>query len=448
MVRMPSCFQDSAASDECRRQEHSSTACLPVVKGSARTYHRTIPEGSLKKTISLLIAALFLWGCSSSHPSITTANVSDSSPVTGQMVLFQVVSLSDNPPMTYTWQADSGVLAPALDGEGNPIGFYEYWTAPDEPGETTVTCTVTDEDDKTQTHVFTIQVKSRVLEPLHEGDPVLSMEKQSDTQIAGVWVSTQGEEVRYITSASDQVATWSGAFGTMHIGYDDYNLTLTLWGAPPEGNEISVQSDTTSTLVCPDFGPDNKINDLIIDVIDSALLFLGVEGTEPGVYYYSSSSVAWGKMKSDTAYQFFPGRDYTYAATSAGIYELGKSGGDLLYSGDSTAVLEVVGDDKTTADTVEDDSTETVWHVTRDTEDSWKVWRNGSILSTQPDEVAGTLDVDLQGMIWCGKYRWDGSAWWTPPDPENYLDETVKKTVASTEGRIYFLTESGALLLW
>lgn len=410
----------------------------------------------MKKFIPVCITVFLLWGCSASSPSVTSAVSSDSTPVTGQKVLFQVVSVSDNPPMTYTWQCDSGALQPALGSDGTAIGFFEYWTAPDVPGPTTVSCTVTDDRDETETFVFNVDVRSRELSLLNEGDPALSMEKQRNTDIAGVWISTVAKEIRYITSAADQLSTWTGTFGTMHIGYD-YNDLYTLWGAPALGNEISVEnSNGTTTLTPSGFGSDNKINDLIIDVIDSALLLVAVEGTQPGTYWYSYSSETWGQepMISEKTYAFFPGQHYTYAATSAGIYELGNIDENRqqvgpLYSGDTCAVLEVVGDDKTTMDVVENDTTETVWHVTKDGGGDWKVWKNGIELSMQPPEVACTLDVDLKGRIWCGKYCWDGSTWQTPPDPNNYLvGEAIKTTVASLEGRIYFLTESGALFRW
>lgn len=412
----------------------------------------------MKKIIPLCITALFLWGCSASSPSVTTAEVSDGTPVAGQKILLHVVSVSDNPPMTYAWDCGGiGNLEPALDVDGNPIGYYEYWTAPDDySGPVTVTCTVTDDRDETETHVFNIEVKARELASIKnengEEYPVSSIEKQRDTDIGGVWFSTNKGEIRYITSAADQLSTtWTGTFGTMQMGYDANNY-YTLWGVPPaEGNVIFAETtEGTTTLTSPVFGAGNKINDMTVcpDVSGTAALLFGVEGPDQGIYFYGYYSGTWDRLPSysDKTYAFFTGTYYTYAATSAGVYKLLSSDPPICTS-DSCAVLEVDADDPSTTDVIETD----IWHVTKDGEGNWKVWKNGAEFASQPPapEVAGTLDVDLKGNIWCGKYSWNGSSWQTPPDPNGELvGESIKTVVASTEGRIYFLTESGALFRW
>ncbi len=385
----------------------------------------------MKKFIAVCIAAWFLWGCSPSHPSIVDATVSDNNPVTGQKVLFQVLSVSDNFPLHYTWQAEGGVLE-----AGEATDNFAYWKTPDTLGTYKVYCTVTDEKDQNETHVFSIQVSARELETVYDEGTVLSIEKQGESRLGGIWISTENGEVWYITSTSNQSTSWAGAFSTMFIGYSDFSYTL--WGGSSADNKITIQSSGNSnTIGCTDCV---SIHDILYD---SDALFVG---SDSGMHRYLPSSSTWNIIKSEKTNAIVRGKYLIYFATSQGIYSFDPLLSiDLSMSpdptGESWAVLEVVGDDKTTQD-IESDQTITLWHVTED-----KVCKNGNELGSQPPagEVAHTLDVDIDGYIWCGKYRWDGSSWWTPPLLEG---QEINKVVASTEGRIYFLTLSGALLRW
>jgi hypothetical protein len=120
-----------------------------------------------------------------------------------------------------------------------------------------------------------------------------------------------------------------------------------------------------------------------------------------------------------------------------------------LSSGNTLSVAAVVGDDKTTP-AQEDSDTTTLWYVT-----STNIYKNQKASAThdntlwtdiavdQPASIEPSLDVDINGNVWCGKYKWDGSAWTVTPGLEGY---SISKVIASYEGYVYFLTTSGTLL--
>jgi hypothetical protein len=343
--------------------------------------------------------------------------------------------------LSYNWHLENDETDGVLE-TGESTDHYAYWTTPDVAGTYRVSCTVTDDEDKNQTHVFEVVVRARSVEtlygpgsddPVHAGQTVLSMEKQSQTLIGGVWISTDAGEIRYINSSSDQTTLWEGAFDTIYIGYND--LTYTLWGGTSANTNISIQSSgNAGTLSCQNCV---SINDILYD---AEALYVGADS---GMHRYLPSTLEWAIIKPEQTNAIVRGKVHIYFATSQGIYRFDPMNSIVPTmtpdpTGETWAILEVDGDDKTTQDVVE--NVVTLWHVTED-----KVCRNGVELVSQPSEVAHTLDVDINGYIWCGKYRWDGSSWWSPPNLE--IQEIIN-VVSSAEGRVYFLTSSGALLRW
>lgn len=398
----------------------------------------------MRTIIPWCLLAFFVWSCSSSAPSILGSSASDSNPVTGQKVLFQVWGLSDNPPLRYAWHADSGELE-----EWNEEQPYAYWIAPDSPGPCSVACTIMDSEDNSSTRVFEITVNQRELKTVLGHGTVSCLEKQRISLIGGAWVSTRDGQIRYISSSANEVSSWTGVFGAMYIElyFTLYGSSYSLWGAPVQGNEISVQSSgSTSTLVCQKCAPDGTIHDLAADVLDTDLLWIA---SDSGLHWYHSKSGNHDTYEADAigeTHDLFSGKRFVYAAADTGIFALeGTKDDDTpLYPGDSCAVLEIIGDDATTQE-IEDSDAVTVWHVT-----GGDVCRNGQALADQPHDLPGgeticSLSVDLKGDIWCGKYRWDGASWQVQAGLE---DADVVKSAVSNEGIVYFQTASGALLRW
>ena len=390
----------------------------------------------MRKIIPWCLLAFLVWGCSSSDPSILESSISDTTPVTGQKVLFQVWGLSDSPPMRYAWHAEGGELQ-----EWDREEPYAYWIAPDSPATCTITCTITDNEDNSAVQVFEVSASQRQLETILDDGTVSCLEKQHVSLLGGAWVSTRDGQIRYVSSSANEVSSWTGEFGAMYI--DLYGF-YTLWGAPLQGNEISVQSsDSTSVLVCQECATDGTIHDLVVDVLDTDLLWIA---SDSGLQWYHSLSGNHGTYEEgaiDETHGLFPGKGFVYAAAGSGIFALDGENDDdgiPLYTGDSCAVLEVVGDDATTLET-EDADAATVWHIS-----DGAVCRNGQELADQPPAgVVCSLSVDLKGYVWCGKSRWDGTSWQVQAGLE---DVDVVKSAASNEGLVYFQTASGALLRW
>jgi len=386
----------------------------------------TTMEDVVKKAILICIVGLITIGCSTSGPEITSTSISNDNPVTGQKILLQVYSIADKTPLTYSWICSGGEFDENTDED---MQYYRYWVAPEEAGEQTITCTVRDGNDDEETVTFSIEVNSRVIDDTLVDGNVLSILKQTGT-IGGVWVSMENEDIRFISSTTNEETSYQGAFTSMLIELDTSDFTYTLWGAQGQGTGISVQSSEEETvLTCETCDTTDVINDLAIDVIDGNILWVGADS---GMHWYDSAEDEWGEYKPEKTNDFYEGINFVYAATSTGIYELDPyaADSDPVYMGDSCAVIEVENDDETV----------NVWHIT----DS-QVCLDGAPLASQPDSVTCSLDADWDNVIWCGKYFWDGDSWQTPPGLEG---EDIVTSVVSNEGLVYLLTSSGALLRW
>lgn len=377
----------------------------------------------MKNILYACLAVFLLLGCSTTDPELTDASITDDNPVVGQRVYAQVYSITDSPPMTYEWSTSSGTL--------DVDEFYPYttyWTAPDSPGSYTITCKVLDNDDNQTSHTFNVEVRARSLESDLVGaeKEIITMTKQSDSRIGGIWASVRDEKLRFISSSSNEESVWSKNFFTMLARIDSYTGYYTIWGAASQGKNLSVlTSAADATLACKTCLGTDTILALAKDVFDDTILWVG---TDSSLCYYDQVNDFWGTYLYVKAYDLSEGPDYVYAATSNGIYRLdGKL--EPVFGGEARAIL-----------ALDNDSATDIWSVTQG-----KIRKNDQILSLQPPSVANSLDTDLAGNIWCGKYWWDGSQWNLVPGLENV---TVVRSVASTEGLIYFLSDSGILYRW
>jgi len=381
-------------------------------------------EVSVKKKWFLAVALLAAFGCSSSRPEIVETSITDSSPVAGQRVYVQVSSITDTPPMSYAWSASAGVIQEI---DGSPYGIY--WTAPDMSGTCIITVRVTDSDGNGSTHSFPVHVEQRVLEGdlLGEGARALSIAKQSDSRIGGVWVSVEGRPLRFISSCISEDSRWLGDFPVMLARTSATSGAYTIWGARSVGRDISViTSNAVATLACGTCSTIDAIRAMAIDVINTDVLWVG---TSSVLTYFDQYAGTWSGYLFADVYDLCEGPDYVYAATGNGAYRLDGSTPTLLSPGFTTAILA-----RKTEDKVE------VWSVTRGV-----VMRDFAKVNPQPPVVVSCLDEDIAGGVWCGKYRWDGASWSVPEGLETV---NVVQVSASTEGRVYFLSDSGVLSRW
>jgi hypothetical protein len=401
----------------------------------------------LKKLIYACLACFLFLGCTATDPELSDTYITDDTVVAGQRVLAHVYSVTDNPPMTYTWTATGGTLE-----ENEQAPYSVYWTAPDTAGSYAVTCTVEDSDDNRSSHTFTVEVSPRVLEQDLAGadNSVITLTKQSDSNLGGVWVSVRDGMLRFISTQANEESVWGKNFFTMLGRIDSATGLYTLWGVDAPGSGITVLTGSTeNTLTCETCFNNAFINALALDVVyDDTILWVG---TSNGLSTYDATSDTWTNYMPIQVNALAEGPDYVYAASESGLYRLTGYAKTPLFEGNTTAVLALDRGESITG----------IWSVVQGT--SGRQVCYGSVemllsntfgnvvhepsipLAAQPQTVADSLDVDRAGNIWCGKYWWDGSAWHVVPGLETV---TITRSVVSTEGLVYLLSDSGVLYRW
>ncbi len=373
------------------------------------------------------IVLFLILGCSSSNPILTDTNISTESPVSGQRIFAQVNSVTDNPPMTYQWTTTAP--GDALDvPETTP--YSAYWTAPETAGSYTLSCTVTDKDKKHITHNFNILVRPKALESnlVGTGFEVMTIAKETEYKTGGIWASVRDNKIRFITSKTNKESVWGKNFFTMLTRTDPTTLEFKIWGVEAIGNSIiELTASSENTLACSTCLNLDTINTLAIDVNVLSTLWVG---SDSGLNYYdSTSSQPWKNYFSGQVNGLSEGPDYVYAATNSGVYKLDYGKREPIYGGDTCVVL-----------AVSNGSATEIWSVVQGA-----IQKDGRQFGSQPPEVICSLDKDITGKIWCGKYWWDGSLWHEVPGLESV---TIVKAVASMEGLTYLLSDSGVLYRW
>lgn len=377
----------------------------------------------MKKVLFTCVVFLMVLGCGETDPILSDASITDESPVVGQRISALVYLVTDNPPMTYEWTATAGTIETPEN-----VPYSTYWTAPETPGSQSITCTAIDSKKNRTSHTFYVQVgpKSLTRDLVEAGREVITITKQTDSMIGGIWASIRDDKIRFISSKFNEETIWARNFFTMLGRTSAYSGDYTLWGVEKTGNVLSALTTTSETLLtCGTCFNYDIITSLAIDVLDSDIIWIG---TTSSLCYYDQSSNIWGRYLYGQVNGLSEGPDYVYAATNDGVYRLdGKV--NTLYSGDTCAVLAVSNGTSTD-----------VWSIVQGT-----VRKNGQQISPQPPSTACSLDQDIAGNIWCGKYRYNGSQWVAVDGLESVA---IVRSVASTDGRIYFLSDSGMLYRW
>ena len=242
----------------------------------------------MKRILLACIVLLTMLGCSASGhsgPTLSEASITNDNPVSGQRIFAQVNYLTDNPPMTYQWTGTGGVF-----DIPDTAPYSTYWIAPDVPGSYTLTCTITDNQKKKIAHTFNIQVRARSLESnlVGTGLTVLTIAKESEYKIGGIWASVKDNKLRFISSGTNEESTWSMNFFTILNHTDPTTQQYTLWGGESSGNNIiELTSSTETTLVCGTCLNIDKISALAQDVLDTSVLWVG---TDSGLHYYTPAT--------------------------------------------------------------------------------------------------------------------------------------------------------------
>jgi hypothetical protein len=327
--------------------------------------------------------------------------------------------------MTYQWTTTGGVLDVP---EAAP--YSTFWTAPETPGSYAITCTVTDKEKKHIAHTFNVKVRARILERnlVSEGLDVITLTKETEYKTGGIWTSVRDNKLRFITTKVNEESVWGKNFFTMLNRTDPSTLEFKIWGVDAIGkNIIELTASSENTLTCSTCMNDGIIKTLAVDVNVLSTLWVG---TDSGLHYYdSTASQPWRIYFNGQVNDLSEGPDYVYAATNTGVYKLDWVKKEPIYGGDTCAVL-----------AVSNGSATEVWSVVQGA-----IQKDGKQFGSQPPEVICSLDKDITGNIWCGKYWWDGSLWHEVPGLESV---TIVKVVASMEGLTYLLTDSGVLYRW
>jgi len=368
-------------------------------------------------------------GSSSSSIAITGADKSSDSAVTGQRLYFQVSTVVDYPVAKYIWRASGGTIE---DKDNSNNKNYIFWISPEEPGTYTVTCTIIDDEGNVKAAPFSVDVSSRSTKLLLSQD-ALGMAKEDGVKIGGVWVSTQ-HDTRYYSFAGNTNISWGYGYDLIAVQntYDQstYTYITLIWAAKTGENSLIYYNNGMSESTT--FNECSKMTRLVMDKDKNVLLI----GADNGLfaYYPHPTDLLITTSVDSHVYDIKVYDSGALVATKDGLYK-------VTYNDTWTSELLYNDNDPTYA--VLKDTDGNIWRVI-DSNGAKVITCEDTALAEQPPEVVDSLDQDLLGHVWCGKYYWDGDSW---HDPTGITDE-VKQSMISPEGLAYIITTSGELFSW
>lgn len=439
----------------------------------------------MKRThwLAALIVALGIFGCSSSGPEISTAKISDDNPVTGQRILLQVISETDNPPMQYVWDCSSGIFETSsrvIQAGEVTDKYYIYWI-PVTKGSFTITCTIIDADNNRETVEFPIKVEARKLielwKPSVDYRGMILMTKDYNTKVGGIWTAMYGRDLHYYYSTGHSDLVWGKDYTDWDndplcvlavAAYSSYYYVWNSFWAVRAHNDawqtISYAMDEEDTYSCTSGDCDDITAVNVMRYYEGKLWI----GTNQGLFTAGTADEDWDGPEKDSGNNLIPAVNDIYAANGL-IYVATPKG--IWYTSDSGDSWEHFNDDwETTAITAHKNPTGEMSIYARTNSDAGYVIKKFSedglisaALPAQPpaDDWIGGLDCDPIGRIWYGKYYfWEASLggddkWWSvpadPDDPHTGYDDSsdhIVRSLVSPEGLTYLQTTTGALMVW
>ncbi len=393
----------------------------------------------MKKILPIIaILTMLLSGCGTDRPEITSINNFDRTPVTGQRILLQAYGISDNYPMYYVWQASGGTLE-----DGGLLQNWAYWTAPDAPGDYQVICTLLDDEKETETITFLVTVAARSVKTLLDGSAasaqVACLSKQTAARTGGIWAAIQDGHVWNYTPTAARDTGWGDNFTALAARRTSsyYYAYDSIWGAilPAADWKIYKYENTTaSSFDCE--STCTTVNDMLLD--GNALWVGAASGIHLYDVYYGSWNSDVHAQLTDQVNDLAYTADSDYAAATTGIWEWDKTAESPVWSQIQTADCRAVAGD----------ASGNIYFVADDG-GTLKVYQNSTatVIATAGTEiptVAESLDIDLGGNLWCGKYRWDGTVW----DEPTGIADTVTESLVGPDNLVYFRTDTDKLLVW
>lgn len=412
----------------------------------------------------MLALILFVGACSSSGPEITSVTITDAHPVVGQRVLLRVLAQSDNPPLRYIWHGRGGVFQSTADdfraGESTDQ-YYVHWV-PTSPSNSTVSCTVIDDEDEEETFEFFIKVRERTLENLVDADFVL-MGKDSHVLIGGIMAGVKNQDLTYYTATDTIDFDW----GKTYFDWDLNPLsTLMMTSSTSYYYSVSYvwavyQKSGDWKLVSHGASDTTSIDTPFLDDGVSSVTKTGANGTriwvgtDKGLYGYSTSSEDWidpVDPVNKSIKDIYIAHDCVYVATEAGIYYSEDNGGTWVPFNGTGDTKAITGYNDINLETV------TIYALTEVSAGSATYTIRcfnsaGTVLSEPgypPDSYSWIegLDTDPLGNLWFGKWTWNAGDGWENPAAIDDAGDHIVRSLVSPEGLVYLQTTSGVLKVW
>lgn len=424
------------------------------------------------RKLFFLFTVLFVFlsaACSEGGPTVTSSSQSTYYPVAEQKVILQVSSLTDNPPMTFTWNYDS-TNSSMQDSYGNVVAsgavtnmFGVYWTTPQAPGIYTVSCIVGDKLSKTDTVTFLVYVSARAITMLMDANPASAVVISSDlnTTNGGLFAVVQNDKdynnipnnnmKMFATNMFKYDMAW-GANYSLTALYPIYYSSLyqsyyTYWGGYLSDNTINIirhSSSSDDVIYSQQTSANDSVNN--ITLINNNI-------------WVSANSGLWKVDPSSTGFINPPLAVQSYnadgssglsaVATSLGVYYCTTSDMNWqpLPGGQGKAISVVTLANPLNIFALMLDGTERKLMQYYKENDIW------TIKEIEPDEgfTFGSItriSKDSNGRIWCGNKRWDGISWFYPNGIKETIENPIDYTLVSAEGMAYFRTSSGQLWVW
>jgi hypothetical protein len=426
----------------------------------------------------ILVRKLFLFftvlftllsaACSESRPDVTSASSSDYSPVTEQKIILSVTSLTDNPPMTYTWNYDN-TNSTLLDAYGNVITpgvqtnmYGAYWITPQTAGVYSVSCTVGDKLSNTDTAYFEINVTGRGITQLMDANPAsaVSVDYDVNAVLGGIFAVVVNDKdssgnptnnIKMFTSTFFKLDTaWGASYPLTALYPINYSSVLSyyyaFWGGYIGGSTINLITHSSSTAddviyTTPTTSSDSMRN---ITMINNNIWI----SADSGLWKFDTSLTSFSNTLLKSSYNTDASSGISAVATSMGVYysTTGDMNWQQIPSDPGNKVISVI----TLANPL---NVFALWldGMTRKLRQYFKNpdgnWTYNNIDPPVEDPTLGSItriSKDWKGRIWCGNKRWNGTIWEYPFTIPGEIDYTI----ISPEGLAYSKTTSGQLWVW
>ena len=410
--------------------------------------------------------------CSADGPDITSATQSDYSPVTEQKIILGVACLTNNPPMTYTWNYDN-TNSTLLDSYGNVIApgtvtnnYGVYWVAPEDPDTYTVSCTVGDELDKTETAYFVINVSSRGITQLMNASPATadSISYDVNTISGGIFAlvsndknsdGTVSNNVKMFSSTMFKIDMGWGSAYTLAAIYPIYYSALyasyyTIWGGYMDGANLTLIDHSSSA--------DDIIYTKATNTNDSVNNITLINGNiwvsaDSGLWKFDTTAIIFTNTLAYESYNADNSSSLSAVATSMGVFYCTTSDMNWqhLPCDPGTKALSVVAQASPQNIFALSDNGTLMQYF----KSSASTWTSTGVSIPEDSKSVSRISKDAKGRIWVGKYRYNpspatGEDPWFDPDTQGVFPAGLvfDYTIVSAEGLVYFRTTDGQLWVW